>query len=164
LQKAFLGLSVAFLAVSLVKFFNTEMSAGRKIITIFGAIAGAIAAAAIALNIFKMNWVGALTAAATIAGGVLTVSSAIPKYANGASDIDSGTVFVAGEMGRTEAVYTGSNGKTNVANIQQMQTAFNGALNNWWQNAKHDIPQFREVSKTGIYEVAKGEMQRRGEW
>lgn len=52
----------------------------------------------------------------------------IPNYATGASDIDSGTVFRAGELGKTEAVYTGSNGKTNVANVKQMEQAFFNAL------------------------------------
>jgi hypothetical protein len=52
----------------------------------------------------------------------------IPNYAVGASDIDSGTVFRAGEFGKTEAVYTGSNGKTNVANVRQMEQAFYNAL------------------------------------
>jgi hypothetical protein len=163
-EKAMLGVSIAFFALSLVQFLNSEMDAGQKITTMFIAIAGAITAAAIAMNVFKQNWAGALSAAAIVAGGVLTVSSAIPKFANGASDIDSGTVFVAGEMGKTEAVYTGSNGKTNVANVQQMRTAYFGALNDWWQNAKRDLPQFKEVSKTGIYEITKGEAVRRGDW
>ena len=163
-EKAMLGVSAAFLALSLVQFLNSEMSAGQRITTIFIAIAGAITAAAIAMNIFKQNWAGALSAAAIVAGGVLTVSSTIPQFANGASDIDSGTLFVAGEMGKTEAVYTGSNGKTNVANVKQMKTAYFGALSEWWQSAKRDIPQFREVSKTGIYEIAKNEGVRRGEW
>lgn len=51
-----------------------------------------------------------------------------PSFATGASDIDSGTVFRAGEAGKTEAVYTGANGKTNVANVSQMEEAFYGAL------------------------------------
>jgi hypothetical protein len=99
-----------------------------------------------------------------MAGVKKDVTTPVEYMANGAGNIDSGTLFVAGEMGKTEAVFNGTNGKTNVTNIQQMQMAFNGALNNWWSNAKHDIPQFKEVSRTGIYEVAKGEMQRRGEW
>ena len=52
-------------------------------------------------------------------------------YASGASDIDGGTLFVAGEMGKTEAVYTGSNGKTNVANVRQMEQAFYNALSRY---------------------------------
>lgn len=163
-QYAFLGLSASFAMLSLSNFLSTEMSAGKRIVTMFGAIAGAIIAASIAMNIFKQNWAGALSAALVVAGGVLTVSSAIPEFANGASNIDSGTLFIAGEMGKTEAVYTGSNGKTNVANIQQMQTAYRSALNDWWATARQDIPQFREVSRTGIYEIAKEGMVNRGEW
>lgn len=163
-EKAMLGVSIAFLSISLVNFINSEMSAGKRIVTMFLAIAGAIAGAGIALKVFSMDWAGALSVAGMVAGGILTVSSTIPQFANGASDIDSGTLFVAGEMGKTEAVYTGSNGKTNVANVQQMKTAYFGALSEWWQSAKRDIPQFREVSKTGIYEIAKNEGVRRGEW
>ena len=94
----------------------------------------------------------------------VNLGTQFPQYANGASNIDSGTLFIAGEMGKTEAVYTGSNGKTNVANIQQMQTAYRSALNDWWATARQDIPQFREVSRTGIYEIAKEGMVNRGEW
>ena len=80
----------------------------------------------------------------------------------GARDIDSGTVFRAGEFGKTEAVYTGSNGKTNVANIQQMKAAELQALNEWWAKAKHDIPAFQGVSDSGIYTIVDGEAKRRG--
>jgi hypothetical protein len=80
----------------------------------------------------------------------------------GASDIDSGTVFRAGEFGKTEAVYTGSNGKTNVANVQQMKAAELQALQEWWATAKNDIPQFRGVSDSGIYTIVEGEGLRRG--
>ena len=52
----------------------------------------------------------------------------IPNFASGASDIDSGTVFRAGEFGKTEMVYDGANGKTNVANVKQMEQAFYNAL------------------------------------
>jgi hypothetical protein len=55
-------------------------------------------------------------------------SLSVPNYASGASNIDSGTVFRAGEFGKTEAVYTSANGKTNVANVRQMEQAFFNAL------------------------------------
>lgn len=86
----------------------------------------------------------------------------IPNYEMGASDIDSGTIFRAGEFGKTEAVYTGSNGKTNVANIQQMKTAYRQALNEWWATAKNDIPEFEGASDSGLYTVVEGEARRRG--
>lgn len=76
---------------------------------------------------------------------------------------DKGTMFVAGEAG-AEMVYNMPSGQSGVANIQQISQAQESALNRWWARAKSDIPQFREVSKTGIYEVAKSEMKRRGEW
>lgn len=86
----------------------------------------------------------------------------IPMHANGASDIDGGTLFVAGEMGKTEAVYTGSNGKTNVANIQQMKAAYSQSLNEWWASAKNDIPAFQGVSDSGLYTIVNGEAKKRG--
>ena len=76
-------------------------------------------------------------------------------------------MFIAGEAGKTEAVYTGSNGKANVANISQMREAdYQGttqALNDWWSSAKYDIPRFNSVSPTGLYEVVDGEAKRRGQ-
>jgi phage-related protein len=87
----------------------------------------------------------------------------MPSFASGASDIDSGTIFRAGEFGKTEAVYTGSNGKTNVANIQQMKTAYTQALNEWWRTAKNDIPEFEGASDSGLYTVVSAEARRRGQ-
>lgn len=92
--------------------------------------------------------VTALTAALLAMQGVITWGTALPvllasigaavagvkamlspqMYAVGASDIDSGTLFWAGENNMTEAVFNGSNGKTNVANVSQMEEAFYGAL------------------------------------
>ena len=162
LQFAFAALSVAFLGASFAKFLSTEMSASKRFITMVLAVAGAITAAAVAVNLFHMNWAGALSAASIVAGSVFTVSSAIPNFEKGASDIDSGTIFRAGEFGKTEAVFTGSNGKTNVANIQQMKTAYTQSLNEWWAHAKHDIPAFQGVSESGIYTMVDGEARRRG--
>ena len=97
-----------------------------------------VATAAIAA--FHTAWSkGAL--AASIISGLAAVSAAfasfainakksaeIQMHAMGASDIDGGTLFVAGEMGKTEMVYNGTNGKSNVANIQQIQQAMYNAL------------------------------------
>jgi hypothetical protein len=151
-----------------------DMNTWQRIIGIIGVATTAILGLAMAFGVFHSAWSLGLASAGIVAGIAMIVGSiasvkkdvSVPVEYNamGASNIDSSTLFVAEEMGRTEAVFNGTNGKTNVANIQQMQMAFNGALSNWWANAKHDIPQFREVSKTGIYEVAKSEMRRRGEW
>ena len=162
LSLAFGALSLAFLGASFNKFVNTEMSASKRMVTMFLAVAGAITAAAVALKAFSMDWAGALSLAGIVAGSVFTVSTAIPNYEMGASDIDSGTVFRAGEFGKTEAVYTGSNGKTNVANVQQMKAAELQALKEWWATAKYDIPAFRGVSDSGIYTIVDGEAKRRG--
>lgn len=174
LSMAFVGLGSAVIGAFAIMQSWGDMNSWQKIISIIGVATTAILGLAMAFGAFHSAWSLGLASAGIVAGIAMIVgsissvkgkaSSPVKYAADGASDIDSGTLFVAGEMGKTEAVYTGSNGKTNVANIQQMQSAFNGALNNWWSSAKHDIPQFREVSKTGIYEVAKGEMKRRGEW
>lgn len=172
-----LGVAMAS-AVASFTLFDSIISGldgtARQTVSIISIIVGALATLLGVILAIKGGLKGGLIGAtieglgvgALLAGikGVATQNSNIEYNAMGASNIDSGTLFVAGEMGRTEAVFNGTNGKTNVANIQQMQMAFNGALSNWWSSAKHDIPQFKEVSKTGIYEVAKSEMRRRGEW
>jgi hypothetical protein len=135
LNGAMAALGVVALFIGIKSFIAAwdDMSGVQRAIGIIAALAGAIAAAAIAINVFGMNWAGALGIAALVAGGALAVTSSIkiPNYENGASDIDSGTVFRAGEFGKTEAVYTGSNGKTNVANVRQMEQAFYNALSRY---------------------------------
>ena len=97
---------------------------------------------------------------------ILAKFNAAPKFADGGLP-DKGTMFIAGEAG-AEMVYNTPSGQSGVANISQIQQAtYNGtrsALNDWWQAARKDIPQFNEVSGTGIYEINKKEMKRRGEW
>lgn len=64
--------------------------------------------------------------------------------------------------------YNTTSSQGSVMTIQQMaQSTRQGtldALDEWWAYAKNEIPQFREVSKTGIYEIAKSEAVRRGDW
>ena len=90
----------------------------------------------------------------------------VDNYANGGLP-DKGTLFRAGEAG-AEIVYNTPSGQSGVVNVQQIAQATRAgtlqAVKEWWSQARNDIPQFREVSKTGIYEVAKSEMRRRGEW
>lgn len=149
----------------------SDMNTAQKIVAVCGVVAVAILGLAIAMGAFHSAWSLGLAAVGIVAG-VVAVTAAITsakksmsepvKFAVGASDIDSGTLFVAGEAGKTEAVYEGSNGKTNVANIQQMQTAYLNALNSWWSNAKNDVPQFQGVSDSGIYSIVKREAKRNG--
>lgn len=107
-----------------------DMSGVQRAVGIIAALVGAITAFTVAIKVLGMDYAGAIGLAALVAGSALAVTAAIkiPNYENGASDIDSGTVFRAGEFGKTEAVYTGSNGKTNVANVKQMEQAFYNAL------------------------------------
>jgi len=51
----------------------------------------------------------------------------IPTFASGGVVPNTGTLFYAGEAG-AEAVYKMNNGQTGVANVEQMQQAFAGAL------------------------------------
>ena len=113
----------------------------RKTVSIISIVVGALATLLGVILAIKGGIKGGLIGA-TIAGigvgaliagikGVATKEAKIPNCENGASDIDSGTVFRAGEFGKTEAVYTGSNGKTNVANVRQMEQAFYNALSRY---------------------------------
>lgn len=136
------GIGLLIANISLLAGSWDKMTGGERAIGIFGAIGAAALAAGAAIAAFHGAWtIG--TAAMAIIGGLAAIAAAfvsykasmrdlnevdIPNYAMGASDIDSGTVFRAGEFGRTEAVYTGANGKTNVANVFQMEQAFYNAL------------------------------------
>jgi hypothetical protein len=161
------ALTASFSAFSL--FLNQFTGTGKKIaswaVIVVGAIT-AVTAAVLAMN-SVISWGTAIPVLlAGVGAAIAGVQGLMPKvdmYATGASDIDSGTLFVAGEMGKTEAVYTGSNGKTNVANIQQMKTAYTQALNEWWKTAKNDIPEFEGASDSGLYTVVSAEARRRGQ-
>ena len=116
----------------------------------------------------KKGLAGAIIAGVGVGAVIAGIKGAIDitDYKNGGLP-DKGTVFRAGEAG-AEIVYNTPSGQSGVANIQQIAQATRAgtlqAVKEWWSQARNDIPQFREVSKTGIYEVAKGEMLRRGEW
>jgi hypothetical protein len=174
---ALLNVNPAIMAMSIgfVLLFNgirdflslwDDLSPLGRALDIILALTAGIIGMYIAIKSFSLSPVGALAAGAALAGGVLSLSAMIKKNvmfaANGASDIDGGTLFVAGEMGRTEAVYTGSNGKTNVANVQQMKAAYKQALTEWWSTAKNDVPSLEGVSDSGLYTIVSGEAHRRG--
>lgn len=52
----------------------------------------------------------------------------LPGFPSASSNTDSDIIFRSGEFGNTEAVYAVSNGKTNAANVRQMELAFYNAL------------------------------------
>ena len=172
-------LAAGFLAIGIAvkgAFFLIEnwgdMSSWQQIIGVIGVATTAILGLAMAFGVFNTAWSLGLATAGIIAGigAIMAVMSSVRKEAEtpiqfaavGASDLDGGTLFVAGEMGKTEAVFTGANGKTNVANIQQMKAAYSQSLNEWWAKAKYDIPAFQGVSDSGIYTIVDGEARRRG--
>lgn len=167
LTKSVSGLNIAFSATLGVLTFivvdgllNSLGEDARRVVAPIFAVVGAVAAltaAFLAMN-SVITWGTALPILlASVGAAVAGVKAMLAPemFAIGASDIDGGTLFVAGEAGKTEAVYTGANGKTNVANIQQMREAnYQGtmsALQDWWKYAKQDIPQFREVSQSGLF-------------
>ena len=110
------------------------------------------------------NWAGAIGLGATVAGIGLMVGTqlAIPNDEMGASDIDSGTVFRAGEFGKTEAVYTGSNGKTNVANVRQMEQAFYNALTRHSREGNGTIVVQTYLDGEKVYENTTAKAKARG--
>lgn len=147
---SFLGTALAFIASLIGSFvlFNNLLSSMPPIIR--GIVSGLVflisqlailVGLVIAIQSFKSSKGGVLGGIALMATGIGAMVASISnfassikdlqKYSVGASDIDGGTLFVAGEMGKTEAVYTGENGKSNVANISQLKQAFYGALVDW---------------------------------
>ncbi len=86
----------------------------------------------------------------------------MPSFAVGASDIDSGTVFRAGEFEKTEAVYTGINGKTNVANVRQMEQAFYNALSRHSREGNGTIVVQTYLDGEKVYENTTAKAKSRG--
>ena len=172
LSLKFVALGVAIGGAFLIFSKWGDMNSWQRIIGVIGVATTAILGLALAMGAFKTATTMGFAAAGIAAGiGMIATSIATIKKdieqpvtfaAVGASNLDGGTLFVAGEMGKTEAVYTGSNGKTNVANIQQMKMAELQALDEWWAKAKHDIPSFQGISDSGIYTIVDGEARRRG--
>jgi hypothetical protein len=113
-------------------------------------------------------------AATGIAAGIAAIATSfatikkdaqtpIQFAAVGASDIDGGTLFVAGEMGKTEAVYTGSNGKTNVANVRQMEQAFYNALSRHAKDGNGTIVVQAYIDGEQVYQNTTAHAKRRGQ-
>lgn len=164
---AFIAWGIAIAAVTAaVKILSNwdDFSKGTRIaITIIsGLIAALVTATTWAMALHSTLTMGMAIPLITtaIASGIVFVRGRadIPNYAVGASDIDSGTVFRAGEAGKTEMVYTGDNGKTNVANVQQMYQAEYMAVLQALKDygaARGEMPQLLPASDTGIYQAAE---------
>lgn len=163
------GASILAMGLSLFIAQWDNMGGVQKAVTIFGALAAAIAGVAIAINIFKMNWVGALGVGATVAGGVLAVSAAIAQarnveYKANGGMVSTGTMFVAGEAG-AEIVHHGSRG-TGVANVDQIAQAQYKAQMMAWQQMKRDLKDFGQVTisadSQGILKIVETTAHKQG--
>lgn len=165
-NEALVFLGAIILITGIAQFIHAwdDMSGMQRAVGIIAAVTGAVAGLVVALKLFKMNWAGAIGVAAMVAGTALAVTSSIkiPNYEMGASDIDSGTVFRAGEFGKTEAVYTGSNGKTNVANVRQMEQAFYNALSRHSREGNGTIVVQTYLDGEKVYENTTSKAKARG--
>lgn len=165
-----IALSGIILLVTGIKdFINSFDQLGKTakwLIPTLAGVAGVITAIVAGLKFMSGNWLGAIGLGAAVAGAGILVStelSKLPKYANGASDLDSGTVFVAGEMGKTEAVYQGANGKTNVANVRQMEQAFYNALSRHSREGNGTIVVQAVLDGEVVYENTTSRARARGQ-
>lgn len=171
------GLATGFLMLTagVLSFINAwgDMGWGQRIITVVSAITAGFIGLYVAIKALQFTLPAALALGATLAGGVLLLGSqfaknSVSKFAEGGMP-DKGTMFVAGEAG-AEIVYNTPSGQSGVANVQQIaQATYSGtmqALNDWWggNNARRDIPQLKNATATGMYEVVKSEARRRGDW
>jgi hypothetical protein len=163
---AFIAMIGAFAIVDTV--INQFEGNGRKIASICAIVVGAImavTAALVAMNT-TVSWGTMLpvllAGVGTAIAGVKGLTPKVDMYAMGASDIDGGTLFVAGEMGKTEAVYTGSNGKTNVANVRQMEQAFYNALSRHSREGNGTIVVQTYLDGEKVYENTTAKAKSRG--
>jgi hypothetical protein len=169
-----IGIGLLIANVALLALGWDKMSDGEKVVGVFGAIGAAALAAAAAVAAFHQSWTMG-TAAVAIIGGLAAIAGAFVSFkgtmksmkdaeffAGGASDIDGGTLFVAGEMGKTEAVYTGSNGKTNVANVRQMEQAFYNALSRHSREGNGTIVVQTYLDGEKVYENTTAKAKSRG--
>ena len=169
-----IGIGLLVANVALLALGWDKMSDGEKVVGVFGAIGAAALAAAAAVAAFHGSWTMG-TAAVAIIGGLAAIAGAFVSFkgtmksmkdaeffAGGASNIDGGTLFVAGEMGKTEAVYTGSNGKTNVANVRQMEQAFYNALSRHSREGNGTIVVQAYLDGEKVYENTTAKAKARG--
>lgn len=113
-------MGVSALVAGIIAISTADMGWGQRLITIFVALGAAIAGAAIALHAFKGDWVRALSVAAIVGGGVLTVGSAlgnmsVQKFKDGGLVEDG--LFT---MNKGEVMGTFDDGTSIVANNQQI--------------------------------------------
>lgn len=113
-------MGVSSLVAGIIAISTADMGWGQRLITIFVALASAITATAIALHAFKGDWIKSLSIAGIVAGGVLTVGSAlgdmsVKKFKDGGLVEDG--LFT---MNKGEVMGTFDDGTSIVANNQQI--------------------------------------------
>lgn len=179
LQVAMMYLGVALgAAIGSFAIFDSIINqfdgSARRVVSVISIVIGALSTLLGVILAIKGGLKGGLLGA-TIAGlgvgallagikGVATQSAKIDTYAIGASNIDSGTMFIAGEAGKTEAVYTGSNGKTNVANVQQMKSAFYQALVEYGESHSDNQPIVVTLDGEVVYRNTTAQAKKRGQF
>lgn len=173
LSAAFVGLGSAIVGAFFILSNWSDMSTWQKIVSIVGVATTAVLGLAFAFGAFHSAWSMGIAAAGIVAGisaivaSIATVkkeaSKPIQFAAVGASNLDGGTLFVAGEMGKTEAVYQGSNGKTNVANVRQMEQAFYNALSRHSREGNGTIVVQAVLDGEVVYENTTSRARARGQ-
>ena len=115
---ALLGLSTAFAIGGLAVMLSSEMSAGTKMTHTFLGLAAAIAAAAIAMAAFNMNWVKAVSIAGLVAGGYWSIATlATQGFADGG--YTNANLIMTHENGKREWVGKAA-GSSAIVNDTQM--------------------------------------------
>ena len=167
--------AISVLVLSIMKLVTAwdEMSNISRAITILTAVTAAAVGLFMAFKALSLSVPAAIAGGIALASGMAAIgmmigniynSKNIPSYETGASNIDSGTVFRAGENGKTEAVYTAANGKTNVANVQQMKSAFYEALVEYGSTqGKDGQPIVVYLDGEKVYQNTTAHAKRRGE-
>lgn len=130
-----IGIGVLLAGIQSISGVWDDMRGWEKAATVIASVAAAVLGLWLAIKVFKTTVPVALAMGAALVGGTLLLASQLKQstmksYEQGGTIplTDSGTIFRAGENGKTEAVYTAPNGSTNVTNVQQMKAAFYGAL------------------------------------
>ena len=167
-----IGLTAALVGTYLLLENWGDMNLAQRIAAVCGIIATAVLGVAMAMGAFHSAWsmgaaaIGITAGIAAIVASFATIKkeakTPIQFAAVGASNLDGGTLFVAGEMGKTEAVYTGSNGKTNVANVRQMEQAFYNALSRHSREGNGTIVVQTYLDGEKVYENTTAKAKSRG--
>lgn len=163
----------SLLVIGFQSFVNSwkDRTVFENVLLLIGAITAALIGAFVAFRALGTTIPVAIALGAALSGAILALTSNLKSKteipvtfaAVGASDLDGGTLFVAGEMGKTEAVYQGANGKTNVANVRQMEQAFYNALSRHSREGNGTIVVQAVLDGEVVYENTTSRARARGQ-